>query len=512
MRTSGTREFDYIIVGAGTAGCVLARRLLDRTDATILLLESGPGYPAWALDPPLAGLRLRKWWSWPFKSIPQPQLNGRQILFPMGRVTGGSSSVNAMMHVPGSNADFEEWVALGNIGWSPGELDIYQKRAMARDGSAPLKISPPSHRARFSEYFLQACLESGLERIDGLTGENINACGYFDLFQSGGRRSGVATGYLKLIAKHPRLTRLNRVDVRRVLFENQRATGVEYLQAGRIELKRATKAVVVCAGAIMTPTLLQRSGVGLADDLKSSGIEVVHDLPGVGNSFQDHLSVPLIYESKLPSPGRRSLWLNAALQYALKRSGVMISNCCEAGCFLPGINDKQRPGIEVVTHFQTLYHRHAVEFNILLLRPESRGKIRLNPANPEGLPLIDPRYLSEPADLDHLLAGIDRLREILAQDAMLEFPLGKEIPPAATMKNTAPMRDFVAANASTAYHPCGTCRMGVDPMAVVDPHLMLRGLDGLMIADASVIPTIPTGHTAATVLMIAEKAADLLIN
>ena len=499
---------DYIIVGAGTAGCVLARRLLEQTDATILLLEAGPRYPAWALDPPLIGLRLRQAWSWPFRSVPQTHLHHRQIAFPMGRVNGGTSSVNAMLHVPSSAADRAAWESAGGPDWSPPALAAFAARAMGSPGSAPMPPSPPSFQSPFSEAFLEACREHGLHRSDPLSGDLPNHCGYFNLFQNHGRRLSTANTYLAPILHHPRRRLHQASHVLRILFQKDRATGVAVAQRRTLQTLTARRGVILCAGVFMSPHLLQHSGVGHAPDLAAHGIKALHHLPGVGQSLQDHLSIPLLYHSDRPSPGRPSRWLPALLHYLARRQGVVTSNCCEVGCFLAAPPSDLTPSLEVVTHFQTSRHPRAVELELLLLHPRSRGQVRLAPgSDPTSPPLIDPRYLSDPHDLQTLLHGIAQVRELAARPALRDFPLRREIWPGPTCQTPAALQAVVAAHASTAYHPVGTCRMGQDPLAVVNPQLQVHGLQSLWIADASVIPTVPTGHPVATILTIAEKAA-----
>ena len=490
---------EIIVVGAGTAGCVLARRLVEKTGKRVLLIEAGPRYPAWALHAPLAGLRLRTAWSWRLQSVPQQQLDGRRIVFPMGRVVGGTSSVNAMVAAAGPAADHDAWAVPG---WSWADLRSCLERAASLHGSSMLPVQMPVYESAFSKAFLRACEEEGVRRVGVLSDCRSETCGLFPVFQDRGVRSSAAR-YLRDLEPRGLLSVLPRTEVRRVLFSGQRAVGVEFGErraAGRVF---ATDGVVLCAGALLSPVILQRSGVGPAGMLHAAGIPVEVDLPGVGLNLQDHVGVPVLVESAVPPPGRPSRWLPAAVQFALFRSGVMASNCCEAGCFFGPASAS--PELEVFTHFQTNRHPRAVEFAVVLMHPQSRGTVAMAPEDPWGPPRIDPCYLTSPADQDALLEGVGRVRSIARQPALREFGLGAEILPGSSDPEA-----FLRAHASTYHHPVGTCRMGSDSLAVVDPRLRVCGVDNLWVADNSVVPTLIAGHTAATALMIGERAGDLV--
>ena len=503
-------DFEVIIVGAGTAGCVLARRLVERTAARVLVVEAGPRYPAWALGPPLAGLRLRRGWSWAMESVPQPQLGGRRIPLPMGRVVGGSSSVNAMVAAAGPPADYDAWAAAGNEGWAWADLAACWERVASSTDGGLLPVADPRHESAFSGAFLQACAEVGIGRRQPLTGAEAETCGTFSLFQHRGVRASAAR-CLSGVQTADRLTVMPRTPVRRVVMEGGRAVGVELggpRRAGRIV---AADTVVLCAGAILSPHLLQLSGIGPAESLEAAGIEVRMHLPGVGLNLQDHAGVPVVVESAVPPPGRPSRWLAAAIRHAVLGTGVMASNCCEAGCFLapPGGSAGAAPGIEVYTHFQTGRHPRAVEFSVVLMHPRSRGTIRPNPADPWAGPLVDPRILTEEPDRTALVAGVERVRSIVATRALRGFGLGREILPGGPA-GSPPDDAFLRDHAATYHHPVGTCRMGGDGLAVVDPRLRVHGTENLWVVDNSVAPAIPAGHTAATAMIIGERAADFL--
>ena len=481
---------------------MVARRLAEHTGKRVLVIEAGPRYPGWALQMPLASLRLRKAWSWNLESVPQPQLNGRRIRFPMGRVVGGTASVNAMVAAAGAQEDFDSWAAAGCPGWAWADLEPCLQRATASAERSLLPVSRPVYESAFSQAFLQACAEEGLRRQDPLSGAEAETCGMFGLFQQRGGRLSAAR-YLHNVQPAGGLTLLPRTEVRRVVFEGTRAVGVELGgRRGRGQIL-ATEGVIVCAGTILSPRILHSSGIGPAQALEAAGLPVLVDLPGVGQNLQDHVGVPVVVESQVPPPGRPARWLQAAAEWAIMRTGVMASNCCESGCFFgsPGA----APEIEVFTHFQTSRHPRAVEFSVVLMHPQSRGTLTSNPANPWGPPLIDPGFLSSPADALALQAGVARVRSLLQQPALRRFGLGRELLPGGL-----DLPAFMRAHANTYYHPAGTCRMGSDPLAVVDPRLRVHGLENLWVVDNSIMPTITSSHTAATAIMIGERAADIL--
>lgn len=506
MSTPPIHETDVLIVGAGTAGCVLARRLVETTSARVLLIEAGPRYPAWALAAPLAGLRLRPHWSWQHQTLPQAALNHRSIPIPMGRVVGGTSSVNAMVAAPGPPSDFDDWARLGCPGWSARDLATELGEATLRDGglqhAAGLPIGTPTFESPFSTAFVAACVQSGLHHEQPLTGTQAQSCGVFPLFQQKGQRCSTA-GRLVGLERHPRFRLLTGHTVRRVLFAGQQATGVELQCGTRRKTVRATAGVVLSAGALQTPTLLQLSGVGPALLLRGAQIDVQLDLPEVGEGLQDHVGAPVVIRSAVPSPGRPSRWVTAALQWLWNRSGVMTSNCCEAGCFLgPAAG---LPEGEIFTHFQTRRAAQSVEMMCTLLRPASRGTVRIDPAHTAGPAWIDPGYLSEQADRDALRELLVQARQIAAQPALREFGLQAELLP-----GDQPLDEYLRAYATTCHHPVGTCRMGTDPGAVVGPDLRVHGLSRLWIADNSIAPVIPRGHTATTALVIALRGSRLI--
>ncbi len=493
---------DLIIVGAGTAGLVLANRLIQETNARVLLFEAGPQYPKWALDAPLAGLRLRKAWSWTTSTVPQKELGGRTIPIPMGRLAGGTSAVNAMIAAIGPSTDFDAWAKAGCTGWEWEELRPYWEKATLSKTQRIMPVNPPTFVSDFSHAFLEGCQQEGCQKVESLTGSQSETCGLFDLFQENGKRISTAHA-LKLLQLSNRFQIRTGVEVLRIPLEGEKAVGVEVGGSRSKNIIRSRHGVVISAGAFFSPQILQRSGIGPASLLSSARLKVHVDLPGVGLNLQDHFGAPVVIQSTTLSPGRKSQWISAALRYLFFGNGVMASNCCEAGCFLSG--QRNSPDLETLSLFQTNRHPHAVELASILMHPNSKGTVTIDPCNPSGPPIIDPQYLTASGDADLILEGVERIRSIVNQPALRRFGLTTEILPG-SMKG----RDFLRLHASTYHHPVGTCRMGSDDLAVVDPGLKVRGVSNLWLVDNSIIPAIPAAHTAATAIVIAEKAADLL--
>ena len=464
-------DADVIIVGAGTAGLVLARRLIQETTARVLILEAGPHYPQWALGPPLAGLRLRKAWSWTTQTVPQSGLGGRTIPIPMGRVAGGTSAVNAMIAAIGPSADFDVWAKAGCTDWEWDRLRPLWERATLSGQQRIMPVNPPTFVSDFSHAFLEACQQEGCQRVESLSGSQSETCGLFDLFQQHGRRISTAHA-LKLLRLSDRFQIRTGQNVLRVLLEGETAVGVEFGGSSSKNVIRSRHGVVISAGAFFSPQLLQRSGIGPASLLSFARLKVHVDLPGVGLNLQDHFGAPVVIQSTTLSPGRKSRWISAALRYLFFGNGVMTSNCGEAGCFLSG--PQNSPDLEILALFQTNRHPHAVELASILMHPKSKGTVTIDPRNPVGPPLIDPQYLTAPGDADLILQGVERIRSIVNRPALRRFGLTTEILPGALEGS-----DFLRLHASTYHHPVGTCRMGSDDLAVVDSGLKVRGVNNL---------------------------------
>ncbi len=521
-------EFDVVVVGAGSAGCVLAARLSEDPRRRVLLLEAGPAnrHPFIAIPaafPRLFGSRL----DWGDRTAPQPALGGRRVLFPRGRVVGGSSSINAMMWVRGMAADYDAWARVAGPGWSWDAVQPYFRRAehaegdgmpangtMGRDG--PLSITLPRELNPLTAAWLDAAHSLGLAELAQNADEHDGVAPAL-LTQRRGRRHSVADAYLCPARHRPNLVVRTGVLVDRVVFDGRRATGVEYLLGRRREVARARAEVVVAAGAIGSPALLLRSGLGPAATLRALGIPPVADLPAVGSNLQDHLTTGLVVESRMPVTLAAAQSLRQLVRYVLTRRGLLTSNVAEGYGYLRSDPALPAPDLELIfapvaflDEGLTVPSVHGMTCAAVLLQPESRGVVALQDADPASPPRIDPRYLSDErgADAATLAAGVRFCLRVLAAPPLAALA-GPTIQPAETDGEelvAASLRDF----AQTLYHPVGTCAMGLGRDSVLDGDLQVRGVAQLRVADASAIPRIVRGHTNAATVMLAERASDLV--
>jgi choline dehydrogenase-like flavoprotein len=532
---------DIIIVGGGSAGCVLAARLSENPAVQVVLLEAGPADSSVLIHCPagLALLAKTGQANWCLNTVPQSGLNGRRGYQPRGKVLGGSSSINAMIYTRGHRQDFDGWAAQGNPGWSFAEVLPYFKRAEHNERGAdawhgsggPLNVMDLRSPNPVLPDFIEAGVQAGHAHNPDFNGQQQDGVGAYQVTHRNGERCSVAKAYLTPHLGRPNLRVITGALSTRVLTDTVdgqlRAVGVQYrADSGRAALQnlmlKPGGEVVLSAGAFGSPQLLMLSGIGPAEHLRAHGIEVVHDLPGVGANLHDHADVVMVVDApRLTDLFGLSLrgvvaMLRGVRQWRRERSGALTSNFAEAGGFIK--SQPQEPIPDLQLHFvvgklldhgrQTVFG-HGYSCHVCLLRPRSRGTLRLASADPQVAPLIDPAFLSDPDDVARLVRGFRRMRELLQQPALARHG-GKETAASAVAQSDAQIEQYVRNHADTLYHPVGTCRMGADPMAVVDAQLRVHGVAGLRVVDASVMPRVVGGNTNAPVVMIAEKAADMM--
>ncbi|MEM7243436.1 MAG: choline dehydrogenase [Pseudomonadota bacterium] len=530
--------FDYVIVGGGSAGCVLAARLSEDPKTTVCLIEAGGGGNHPLIRMPMAVVPLvrgkPKISNWGFHTVPQKGLNGRRAYQPRGKALGGSSAINAMLYIRGQRQDYDGWADLGCDGWDWDAVLPYFKRAENNAAFAddmhgtdgPLHVSDQKEVRPMTEAFVQAGLEmQHPHRADFNTGNNHGVGLYqvtqFHDAQRNGVRASAALAYLVPHLSRPNLTVLTHARAERILCDGKRATGVVLRQRRETRCIEARREVLLCSGAIQSPQLLQLSGIGRAEDIMPHGIDMVHELPGVGQNLQDHLDLTLIYRTKDRNNFGLSLQggahvLREILRWRKNGVSMAASPISEGAAFLKTDPALHRPDIQLHflialgnDHARNLKLGHGFTCHMCQLRPESRGHVTLQSADPMADPLIDPNYLSNPNDLDVMIKGAKMMRDILEAPALKPYR-GALMFGADKIKTDADWDRYIRAKAETIYHPVGTCKMGRDEMAVVDPELRVHGMDGLRVIDASVMPRLISGNTNAPTIMIAEKAVEMI--
>jgi choline dehydrogenase len=529
---SETVEFDYVIVGAGSAGCVLANRLSADGKNSVLLLEAGPKDSNLWIHVPLGYAKLFKDKSvnWMYQTEPEPGLGGRQVFQPRGKVLGGSSSINGLLYVRGQHEDYDRWRQHGNAGWGYEDVLPYFKKAENQQRGAdtyhgvggPLPVSDWRHADPLSEAFVVAATETGIPTNPDFNGATQEGAGFFQTTTRRGRRASTAFSYLRPARGRGNLHVETEALAQRILFEGRRARAVEYRQGSSLRTARARKEILVSGGAYNSPQLLQLSGVGPAELLKQHGIEIVLDAPGVGNDLQDHMQVRLVMRCAqrvtlndiVNHPVRRVM---AGVQYAALRKGPLTIAAGTSGAFFKTNPRLASPDIQI--HFlpfstdkmgEKLHSFSGFSASVCQLRPESRGSLRIKSADPTVPPEIRINYLATETDRAAFIEGLKVLRKILSAPALKPY-VAEEVAPGPKISSDEELLSFCRRTGSTVYHPTSTCRMGNDPLAVVDQRLRLRGIEGLRVVDASVMPDLMSGNTNAPTIMIAEKASDMIL-
>ncbi len=535
MPQAVTQTFDYIIIGAGSAGCVLANRLSADPAVKVLLLEAGPKDKSTLIHMPAgvgALLSKRTKFNWYYETEGQPHMAGRRMYWPRGKVLGGSSSMNGMIYIRGHARDYDMWRQLGMEGWGFADVLPYFRRSEANEnggdafhgGEGPLRISNAKSNHPIFRTLIEAGREAGHATTRDFNGFQQEGVGPYQLTIHNGQRWSAARGYLTPVLSRPNLTVEVEALTTRIIIEGGRATGVEYVQGKKREAKTALagREVILSGGAVNSPQTLLLSGIGPADYLKKFGIDVKSDLPGVGQNLQDHLDVIIQYESTKPitlysqvaSPWNQ---IKTGIKYMMSHAGAGAQNGLESGGFL-----KSRPELEVpdlqlhfvnalmTDHGRKKADRHGFSLHVCQLRPASKGFIALKNTDPFMPPLIQPNYLAVESDREALRQGVKIARRIFAQPSF-DFCRGPECAPGAHIQSDAEIDAWISRSAETIYHPVGTAKMGNDAMAVVDGQLRVRGIEGLRVVDASVMPTLVGGNTNAPTIMIAEKASDMIL-
>ena len=523
-------NFDYVILGGGSAGCTLAARLSEDPKISVCLLEAGPKDTSPLIHMPLgfASLGADHKANWGFETVPQKGLNGRQGYQPRGRTLGGSSSINAMIYIRGHASDYDNWEALGAKGWGWKDVLPYFKKAENFEAGAdefhgvdgPLNVAKLRSPNPIAEHFLSAADQMQLPKTDDFNGPQFEGTGRYAVTQIGGKRCSAARAYLTPNLGRPNLTVLTDAHITKINIDNKRAVSVNFRQNGHDKTIGATREILLCGGAFGSPHILMLSGIGDKKELAAHGIDSVHHLPGVGKNLHDHLDYTMSYKTdnkdafgtSLIGTGRA---VKGMLAYAFKKTGMFTSNVAEVGGFYKSSPDVDVPDLQmhflvtlVDDHGRIKHKGHGYTCHVCVLRPQSRGSVTLASSDPFAAPLIDPGFLTHDADMDILLKGVKLMEQVMEAPAF-DTVRGERLYTQNDMSD-ADWREEIRNRSDTVYHPVSTCKMGTDKMSVVGTDLKVHGLKGLRVIDASVMPQIISGNTNAPTIMIAEKVADMI--
>ena len=525
-------NFDYIVVGGGSGGCVLAARLSEDPSVSVALIEAGPADRNILIHVPagLALLAQTQAANWNFSTVPQKGLNGRIGWQPRGKVLGGSSSVNAMIYIRGHHADYDHWASEGNEGWAWDDVLPYFRRAEHNErlhdewhgNTGPLNVMDLRSPNKYLQAFVDAGREAGYPVNDDFNGAEQEGVGPYQVTHKNGERFSAAKAYLTPNLGRKNLTVFTEAHTTRVLFKDKRATGVEFRRAGKTLQIGANHEVLMAAGALQTPQLLMLSGVGPADELAKHGIGVVHDLPGVGRNLHDHVDAvqvvdaPQLKETFGVSLGGIGRVLGAIPQWRKHRSGMLTTNFAEAGGFIKSQASEEIPDLQLhfvvgklIDHGRKTVFGHGYSAHVCVLRPKSRGSVTLASRDPFAAPRIDPNFFDDADDMARMIRGFRLMRDVLNQPSLARLG-GKELARSANATSDADIEHFIRNYGDTIYHPVGTCRMGSGALDVVGADLRIHGLDGIRVVDASMMPRIVGGNTNAPTIMVAEKASDMI--